>query len=115
MNLKNTLYSDYVKERLGADILEDESGFIVYSIKENECFIQDMHIRHVVRNQGYGKALVEQLEEIAKNNKCDVITANVHLWDAGCNNTIAAAIKTGFTLGRAENNVILIIKKIGGL
>lgn len=115
MNLKNTVYAQYVKERSNADILEDESGFIVYTISNGECFIHEMSVRQVVRGQGYGKSLIADLEKIAKENKCEAITANVHLWDKGAANTLTAAFKTGFELGRAENNTILIIKKLGGL
>lgn len=113
--LKNTPYYQYVKDRLGADILEDETGFIVYSIAGQECFIQEMAVRKNAAGMGYGKALIAELEEIAKKADCKFISANVQLWDKGAANTLTAAFKTGFELSQANNQIITIIKKIGGL
>lgn len=113
--IKNTPYYQYVKDRLGADILEDDTGFIVYTLAGDECFIQDMAVRKGVAGMGYGKTLIADLEELAKKAGCKFISANVHLWDKGAPNTLTAAFKTGFELQNAQNQIITIIKKIGGL
>lgn len=113
--LKNTLYYQYVKDRLNAEILEDDTGFIVYTIVGEECFIQEMAVRKGVCGMGYGKNLIADLEEIAKKAECKFISANVHLWDKGAPNTLTAAFKTGFELSQANNQIITIIKKIGGI
>lgn len=114
MMLKQTLYYNYVKDRLGAEILEDDTGFIVYTINNGECFIHEMSVREIVRAQGYGKTLISDLEKIAKENNCHDITANIHLWDKNSSNTLIAALKTGFQVGKANNDVLLIFKNLLG-
>ena len=112
--IKDTLYAKYIKDRQDGEILENEFGFITYRIVEKECFIMDMCIDTSKRGRGFGKILVYDLERIALEKGCDVISANVHLWDKGASNTMLAALTVGFEIAQANNNVILIIKKLSG-
>lgn len=113
--LSTSPYAPYIKARLNADILEDDTGFITYTIAGEECFIQDMAVRQGFCGQGYGKSLIADLEELAKKSGCKFISANVQIWDKGASNTLTAAFKTGFELSTANNQFITIIKKIGGI
>lgn len=110
--IKNTLYAKYIKERKGVEVLEGFDFFIMYSVSGEELFIDEMFVDQPQRSIGKGKSAIGQLVEIAKQNNCKVITANVHLWDSGCNNTLTAALLTGFEVKAAQNNIILISKSV---
>lgn len=110
--IRDTLFAKYIFERKGLSILEDENFFIFYKACGEELFIEDMSVDLAVRAIGKGKSAIGQLVEIAKQNNCKEITANIHLWDSGCNNTLAAALLTGFEVRAANNNILLISKSM---
>lgn len=109
-SIKNTLYYKYLVERNECDVLENEHGFIVYKITNKECFIVDMFIDKEKRKKYYGTDLLNSLVDLAVENGCINVTANIHLWDKNCNSTLIAAINSGFRMARAENNILLVEK-----
>lgn len=113
MRLAGTNYEKYVQERLDAEILENDNGFLVFKIKDGECFIVEMFIDLAWRKIGSGRLLIEELMSIAKDKNCKILTANVFLTDKGASSTLIAAFKVGFQLGSLGNGCISIFKKIG--
>lgn len=111
--LKDSLYHQYITERNGFELIENEAGFLVYKINGIECFIVDMFVAKDKRNKYYGTDLINELVKIALENKCINITANIHLWDKNCNSTLVASILTGFVLVKADSNILLIEKLLG--
>lgn len=105
--IRDTLYAQYIKERQGLSILENENGFIIYKLTEQECFIQDMFVQKEYRRAGVGKDLLNRLKDIACG--CDVILANIWLWDPNCNITLAGALACGFRVNRMNDGFIQII------
>ena len=114
--LAETLYAKYLKEREGAFILENETTFLSYKFADKECFIINIHTEKSEQAKGNARKIIEKLAQIASDAACEVITANVYLWDANASQTLAAAIKVGFKVTAANNNVLVITKKVvGGL
>ena len=114
--LSNTKYAKYIKDRMNAEILEDDTGFIIYSfINKDECFIHEMSVVPAICGQGYGKQLIAELEDISLHSGRKYISAHVQLWDKGAPNTLTAAFKTGFELATANQTYITILKKLGGI
>jgi GNAT superfamily N-acetyltransferase len=111
--IKRTLYAEYLSERMDGEILESEKGFITYKVNGTECFIIDMFVSKKYRSASFGRDFINELCDIALQRGCNIITANVHLWDKGHDNTLIAAFKTGFKISNAENGVLIIYKKIG--
>ena len=112
--ISETLYAEYLKERQEAEILENESGFIIYKLTDGECFIIDMFIRPEIRGLGEGHSLVKNLKQIAIASGCKAITANIHLADKNANKTLLAGLHTGFKVVRADQNILLIYMDVGG-
>jgi hypothetical protein len=112
--LKDTVWAKYIKEREDLDILEDEFGFITYKFNTHECFIQDMCVDTSKRSQSHGRGLIDQLVEIAKAHGCTYIGANIFLADKGAMNTLTASMRVGFKIAKANNDVLFIVKDIGG-
>lgn len=106
------LYQAYIRERQGLESLWREHGFIIYRITGSECFLVDMFIEKSERRSGRGRLLLEELEKIAIDTKCNVITANIHLSDPNANKTLLASMACGFALEACGNNVLLIAKKL---
>jgi len=113
--IKDTIFAKYIEDRLGAKILENEFGFIFYIIKGAECFIQDMSIQESDRAKGKGRSLVYQLTKIAQDAGCEFLSANIHLFDKGANNTLIASMKAGFKVISAQNQILVITKDIKGV
>lgn len=112
--INNTLYAKYIKERLGQEIIENESGFIIYKLNGNECFIAEMFVDQGIRKSGLGKSLLNELKVLALDNECEYIAAHVHQFDKNAHHTLSAAFKCGFKIHSAQNNVITIILNING-
>lgn len=112
--LSETLYAKYIKEREGGFLLENEFGFISYKFVDQECFIMNMYIEQSEQAKGHGRALIAKLNKIAGDADCNVISANVHLWDEHSSETLAAALATGFKVTAANNNVLVIAFKVTG-
>ncbi|MBL7545620.1 MAG: GNAT family N-acetyltransferase [Bdellovibrionaceae bacterium] len=114
MKLGDTLYSKYIKSRENADILEDEHSFVTYKISNGELIVLNLFVDKEARKNGFCRSLIVQLEDIARENSCKLMTGNIHLIDPGANETMQAALKIGFKLGTANQNTILIYKNISG-
>lgn len=106
------MYADYILERQGLSLLTSEHGFIAYSLNGEECFVAELFIRKEYRRAGFAKELFKELLQICLNAKCKIITANIHLWDRGANNTLKAIQTVGFEITGAQNGVLLVSKKI---
>ena len=63
-------YGLYVAELEGLEILESNRGFATYKIKDDELWVYDVFVRPDYRGCGLAKRYFDQLEEIAKENKC---------------------------------------------
>jgi predicted GNAT family acetyltransferase len=110
--ISNTLYAKYVESRLAARIIENEQSFVIFQLVGKELFIVDMFVDDSVRCQGKARSLVHQLLKVAKENECDLITANIHVRDKGCMSTVRAAIEIGFKIKVAEQGILLIAKEV---
>jgi hypothetical protein len=77
----NSLYSKFIKETLGWDCLEDEDSFVSYHIQkkdDSKCLkICEMFIDNKARGKDKSKDLLEKLKEIALNNDCNFIAAQI--------------------------------------
>ncbi|MGZ3770060.1 MAG: hypothetical protein ACXVCP_00390 [Bdellovibrio sp.] len=110
----NNLYVKYIKEREGAEILSNENGFASYKINEKELFIINMFIDKQKRSTGLFRKMINELSNIALLNKCECLSANIHLWDNGANKTLMSALHLDFKVTRAESGILLIVKDLRG-
>lgn len=108
------MYFDYAKERQSLENIQTEAGFVLYKIIGEECFLAEVYVKPEFRNGDAIKELISRVSEIALLNKCKVLSATVHLSDQGNLRTIKAALKLDFYIARAENNVIVIARHLGG-
>lgn len=107
------MYFDYLKERENTDSLIKDYGFVAYRINGDECYLADFYIKPEFRNTHSAGDLLKEIIEVALSKNCKMITATIHLNDKGCNRTLKAAYKFDFFMVSAQNNVIVIAKKLG--
>lgn len=106
--IKNTLYAKYIKEREGFEILEGDYSFCTYKIRDGELFIAHMYVEPEHRQKSLSRLMVDQLAIIAKENNCKAIVGTIDLRVGEPSNTLHAALKDGFKIYQANNDVILI-------
>lgn len=71
------LLADYNKQEYGRTIINNNDGFIMYSVHEGECFISDLYVRPEARTTITCKKLFSEVVNIANESGCGCITANV--------------------------------------
>ncbi len=106
------MFEAYVKERQNADCMKYENGFLFYRIQGEEFYIVDLFIEKSHRKSGLLETIISDASAKAIDNKCKFLSGNIYLNDTGCNRTMAAALKVGFKIMRAENNILLIVKEL---
>lgn len=108
--LSDTLFAKYIKSRYGQEIIEDESGFIIYETNGREIFIVEMCIEESVRAQGKGAGLVERLSESLP--ECTIMTAHLWIEKPGFDNVLMASLKNGFKVKASDGKKLLILKDL---
>ena len=108
-------YELYISERLGQSLLELPCGFVAYKCTTPECFINEFFILPEFRNSHHAGDLLSELEKIAIDNSCAFISAVVYVEDPGSHRTLKAAFKRGFKIKSAQNNSLVIVKKLEGV
>lgn len=106
------LFKRYLLERENKQVIQNETGFIIYKLFEKECFIADMFILPENRSSQALSLFINELSGIAKKHGCVCLTANIHVADSANQKTLRAAFKMGFTIFAANNNIIMISKDL---
>lgn len=114
MSLKNTLYAKYIYEREGAQIIENENGFITYKIINGECVVLDICVEKQSRGQGVFKKLFVELYSSAVKSGCEYITAKVYIKDPNHHTTLIAAFSVGGRLVGGNSEFVVLALKLGG-
>jgi hypothetical protein len=76
-----SLYSEFVKETVGWETLEDETSFVTYEIQKVgsvSCIkIIEMYVTPLARGKDKWNELADKVEEIGRQNKCKTISAQI--------------------------------------
>lgn len=73
------MFEDYFLEEYGRNTITTECGFCMYVLNKeaSEVFITDFHVKPEYRKTYEGKKMFGLVQDIAKNNGCEIITALV--------------------------------------
>lgn len=72
-----SLYSQYIKERESGEVLEWEHSFATYFIIKEECYIRDIYVQPLYRNDHLGSRMANEITKIAKSKGCKYLTGSV--------------------------------------
>lgn len=110
-----SLWSDYVKERLGWSVLEVESGFIAYHLRPPECSIEEFYVEPEQRGGLLPKRLADQVFRLAGEAGAERMWAKVTPGLPGAEHALRTNLRYGFKLAGTNGNDIILMKEIGGV
>jgi len=74
-----SLYSEYVKEREGLEIIESDQGFVTYQLFDKKCYIIDIYVVPEAREKDLASKMADQVEQIAREEYCETLMGSVCL------------------------------------
>lgn len=108
-----SLYADYIKERLGDEIIENETGFASYRyLNEKQVYIVDLYIRPAYRKQRAASALSDHIVEVARARGCSELIGTVVPSAKGSTESIKALLGYGLRLDSASQDLVIFKKDI---
>lgn len=107
-----SLYSEYLKEREGKEILECPSGFATYRILGNECYLVDIYVKPEFRKEHVARAMADQVAELAKGAGCKWLTGSVSPNANGAHTSLLVLIAYGMKLLRSDKDIIFLGKEL---
>lgn len=110
-----SLYGEYIKERLGREIIETEHGFASYVIcgeNQNECYIIDIYTSPEFRKQGAASTLADLITEKAKELGCTILSGSVDPTTNNATDSLKVLLAYGFELVAIGNGLIWFKKEI---
>lgn len=108
-----SLYADYLKERLGDDIIELEWGFVTYRFPDQHTvYIVDLYIEKKSRKQGLAQLLADQVCDLAKKRGCTRLIGSVVPSANGSTNSMRVLLDYGMIPDSSTNDFILFKKEI---
>lgn len=107
-----SLYSDYFKCE-GYETLEiPDIGFATYKIVAPECYIRDLYVAPEYRLKGAAVKLGDIVTSIAKEKGCNTLIGSVKPSYKDSNVSLRMLQSYGMVLGKAEQDTILLYKRI---
>lgn len=108
-----SLYGQYILEREGFEIIENEHGFATFKIFENgECYLRDIFVLKEKRRGHLALDLSGQVEEIAKKRGAKYMTGTVSPHANNPTASIKAVLGAGYRLLSAGAEKIVFIKEL---
>ena len=105
-------YEQYIKERSGLSLYEDNDGFFTYQIQDNNMFIQDLFVAKQARNSGVGRRYSETIDKIANENDCRTITCNICVRANNYMDSFNFIKKMGYQVFKNEYTLVYLIKEL---
>lgn len=72
-------FANFCLEYLRRNIIEDEVGFVTYSITNDSIHIEDIFVDEKFREKGHASRLANLVADFGKENGCKTMTAQVAL------------------------------------
>lgn len=109
------LYTEYVKERGDVEVIPDPEGRGFVAIKcyqdRGEIYIVDLFVKKEARGGNTYPLLVDEI--IRQHPWASFLTGSIHLdSNATAQQTLLSALKSGWEVVRAEQNMLTILRKV---
>ena len=107
------LYLDYIKERLGQEVMVEEGkAFIVFQIEKEEIYIQDIYVDPLYRKTGIMSEMEKRIEAHALERGCTYATGTIQPTAANSTESLAYCLGRGYELLEAGKNIIILKKDL---
>lgn len=108
----NSLFGEYIKERLNKDIIEDSRGFATYFFINDGVYIEDIYVRPEHRQSGVASQFADEIAKIAKEKGYSKMYGSVAPSARHSTSSLKVLLAYGFELSSATNNAIFLVKEI---
>lgn len=107
-----SLFSEYLRERTEIEMIENDYGFITFSIEGDNCYIRDLYIVPAERKNHWATDLANRVRDIALSRKCKYLTGSVCPQAKNATDSLKVLLAYGMRLDSAANNLIIFKKEI---
>ena len=110
----NSLYSQYILEREGKEIIEDEEGFATYCDCEDGpgIYIADVFVTKNARKKNKAHSYFNQIEEIARGKDKTFLRTTVESALPGWEISLKALLCNNFNIKRRDGTFIYLEREI---
>lgn len=107
-----SMYGDYVRERLGDEILESDQGFVTYRyLNEGKTvYVVDLYVAPQFRKSQYGQTLTDAVIKIAKEKGCTEMIGTVSPAATNATYSMKVLIAYGMEL-KTSNEMVIVFRK----
>lgn len=107
-----SLYGEYIKEREGYDIVENDKGFATFTISGVECYLRDIYVRPDFRKQDVASELAREVEKQAADRGATILIGSCCVGMRGDTESLKVLLAYGFRVRGVEGNMIYFDKEI---
>jgi len=111
-----SLFSEYVKERLGDEIIEHEDAFATFRFIEDgnisSVYIVDIYVRPHFRNAKVASSLADEITKIAKERGCKRMIGTVASNAKNATQSIMVLIGYGMDFYKSTNEGLIFKKEL---
>lgn len=109
---EKSLYGQYIEEREGKGIVENEHGFATYVIAGEECYLEDIFIKRGSRLAGAASELADNVAKIGRERGCKYLTGSCVPSTKGATESMKAMFSYGFRIYSCVQDKIILIKEL---
>lgn len=111
-----SMYGDYIKERLGDEILESEYGFATYRYIDKAggkaVYIIDIYVIPEFRQSGEAARLADRIAGIAKGRGCNEMIGTVLTSAKTATDSVKVLLAYGMGLKSSTSEALIFAKTI---
>lgn len=105
-------FANYIKERQGKEIIEDNYGFATYSFVKGDVYIEDIYVNPDARSRAHASGYADKIAEIAKERGCKNMIGTVVPSTNGSTTSLKVLLAYGFQLHSSANDFIVFKKEL---
>lgn len=108
-----SLYSEYLLEHSGDEIIETEAGFATYRfLNEEQVYIVDIYVRPYARKSRAASSMADTIVEIAKKRGCKELIGTVVPVAKNSTESLKVLLGYGMKLSGIDGNMVVFKKGI---
>lgn len=110
--MSNNLFVDYFKELENAHSITTKYGFLVYRIRNRECYVCHLYIAPSHRGCGLAKALYKILADSLKPQGIKEVSCNIFKKDNFWKKNLEIYLSQGFKIVNENEHVVTMSKDL---
>lgn len=107
-----SVYAEYLKEREGKEVVENDNGFLSYRIFNDYVYIVDIYVVPEKRKTGLAKFWADQVCEIAKAKGAKTLVGSVDVRANGATESLKVLLAYGMRVDSIDGQMIYFKKDL---